>query len=147
MRSPTTSAAAHLSCSAVGATRRRLWRASGPARSARSAVSVCSPEMADLKERVAARLAEMRPYLERSGGQVELVDVEDGIARIRVALTRPRTSRLVASLQFKSGIERALLDDIPELRGVEAVNLPPYTVLGWDQPDFKPVDLPNPDGA
>jgi Fe-S cluster biogenesis protein NfuA len=103
--------------------------------------------MADLKERVAARLAEMRPYLERSGGQVELVDVEDGIARIRVALTRPRTSRLVASLQFKSGIERALLNDIPELRGVEAVNLPPYTVLGWDQPDFKPVELPTADGA
>jgi len=103
--------------------------------------------MADLRDRVAAKLAEMSPYLERSGGHAELVDVEDGIARLRVALTRPRTSRLVASLQFKSGIERALLDDIPELRGVEAVNLPPYTVLGWDQPDFKPVDLPNPDGA
>jgi len=94
--------------------------------------------MADLRDRVAAKLAEMSPYLERSGGHAELVDVEDGIARLRVALTRPRTSRLVASLQFKSGIERALLDDIPELRGVEAVNLPPYTVLGWDQPDFKP---------
>jgi Fe-S cluster biogenesis protein NfuA len=103
--------------------------------------------MADLKDRVAAKIAQMRPYLERSGGQVELVDIEDGIARIRVALTRPRTSRLVASLQFKSGIERALLNDIPELRGVEAVNLPPYTVLGWDQPEFKPVELPNPDGA
>src|SRR3989454_4723650 len=103
--------------------------------------------MAGLGGRVAGKLAERRPYLERSGGHAELVDVEDGSARLRVALTRPRTSRLVASLQFKSGIERALLDDIPELRGVEAVNLPPYTVLGWDQPDFKPVELPNPDGA
>src|SRR5256886_10791119 len=103
--------------------------------------------MADLKERVAAKIAEMRPYLERSGGRVELVDVEDGIARVRVALTRPRTSRLVASLQLKSGIERALLDDVPELRGVEAVNLPPCTVLGWDQPGFAPVDLPQKDGG
>ena len=103
--------------------------------------------MADLKERVAAKIAEMRPYLERSGGRVELVDVEDGIARVRVALTRPRTSRLVASLQLKSGIERALLGDIPELRGVEAVNLPPYTVLGWDQPGFTPIDLPEKDGT
>jgi len=100
--------------------------------------------MADLKERVAAKIAEMAPYLERSGGHVELVDVEDATARVRLWLTRPGPSRLVASLQLKSGIERALRDEIPELRGVEAVNLPPYTVLGWDQPGFTPVDLPVP---
>ena len=89
----------------------------------------------------------MRPYLERSGGSVELVDVEDSIARIRVSLTRPGPSRLVVSLQLKSGIERALRGDIPELRGVEAVNLPPYTVLGWDQPGFTAVELPQKDGT
>ena len=82
--------------------------------------------MAELKDRVAAKIEEMRPYLERSGGHVELVEVEDGIAKIRVALTRPGPSRLVASLQLKSGIERALRADIPGLRGVEAINLPPY---------------------
>ena len=98
--------------------------------------------MADLTERVAAKLAEMDRYLDRTGGHVELVDIEDGIARIRLTLTRPRPNRLVASLQLKGGIERALLNDVPELRGVEAVNLPPYTVLGWDQPGFKPVELP-----
>jgi hypothetical protein len=53
----------------------------------------------------------------------------------------------VATLQLKSGIERALLDDIPELRAVEAVNLPPYTVLGWDQPGFTPLELPRKDGT
>jgi Fe-S cluster biogenesis protein NfuA len=88
----------------------------------------------------------MSRYLERTGGHVELVDVEDAVARIRFAFTRPGPSRLVASLQLKSGIERALLADIPELRGVEAVNLPPFTVLGWDQPEFTPVDLPEQDG-
>jgi Fe-S cluster biogenesis protein NfuA len=100
--------------------------------------------MADLRERVTAKLAEMRPYLERSGGQVDLVEVEDGIAKLRVSLTRPGPSRLVASLQLKSGVERALRTDIPELRGVEAVNLPPYSELGWDQPDFRPTELPLP---
>ena len=103
--------------------------------------------MADLTERVAAKLAEMDRYLDRTGGHVELVDIQDGIARIRLTLTRPRPNRLVASLQVKGGIERALLNDVPELRGVEAVNLPPYTVLGWDEPEFKPIDLPGADGA
>ena len=103
--------------------------------------------MADLRERVAARIDEMRPYLDRSGGRVELVDVQDGIARIRVTLARPRVGRLVASLQLKSGNERILLGDIDGLRGVEAVNLPPYTVLGWDEPGFDPIDLPRLDGS
>ena len=98
--------------------------------------------MADLTQRVAAKIDEMRPYLERSGGHVELVDVEDNIAHVRVWLTRPGPSRLVVSLQLKSGIERVLRDDIPELRAVEAVNLPPYTELGWDQPAFRATDLP-----
>ena len=98
--------------------------------------------MADLKSRVAARLAEMTPYLERSGASVELVGLEDGVAQLKVSLTRPGASRLVASLQVKNGIERALRDAIPELRGVEAINLPPNTLLGWDQPGFTPVELP-----
>ncbi|CAN5152249.1 hypothetical protein BH18CHL2_BH18CHL2_02680 [soil metagenome] len=98
--------------------------------------------MADLQERVAARIAQMRPYLDRSGGHLELVGVEDNIAKIVFTLTRPRASRLVVSLQMKSGIERALREAVPELRGVEAVNLPQYTLLGWDQPGFEPVDLP-----
>lgn len=84
----------------------------------------------------------MRPYLERSGGGVELVGVEDNVARVKVWLTRPGPSRLVVSLQLKSGIERALRNAIPELRGVEAINLPPFTELGWDQPTFRAVDMP-----
>lgn len=81
----------------------------------------------------------MRPYLERSGGQVELLGIEDGIAQIRFTLTRPGSSRLVVSLQLKSGIERVLREAIPELRGVEALNLPPNTLAGWDQPEGAPA--------
>lgn len=103
--------------------------------------------MADLTERVAAKLAEMRPYLERSGARIDLLGVEDGIAQVHLWLTRPGPSKLVFSLQLKSGIERALKDAIPDLRGVEAVNLPPHTLLGWDQPAFKPVDLPVDEGT
>ena len=90
--------------------------------------------MADLAAQVAAKVADMVPHLERTGGHLEVVGVEDGIAQVRVWLTRPGTSRLVASLQLASGIERALRGAIPELRGVEAVNLPPHTLIDWDAP-------------
>lgn len=102
--------------------------------------------MADLKDRVAKALGDMQPHLERSGARVELIGVEDGFAQVRLWLTRPGPSRLVHSLQMKSGIERVLRDAIPELRGVEALNLPPHTLLGWDQPAFRPVDLPVEEG-
>jgi Fe-S cluster biogenesis protein NfuA len=98
--------------------------------------------MADLTSRVTAKLAEMQPYLQRSGAWCELVGVEDGVAAVRVGLSRPGPSRLVASLQIKSGIERTLRDAIPELRAVEAINLPPHTLIGWDQTGFAPVELP-----
>jgi Fe-S cluster biogenesis protein NfuA len=98
--------------------------------------------MADLKSSLVAKIAEMEPYLERSGARVELVGVEDGVAQVKVWLTEPGPSRLIHSLQVKSGIERVLKDAIPDLRGVEAVNLPPYELLGWDQPGFKVVNLP-----
>lgn len=98
--------------------------------------------MPDLKATVAAKLAEMAPYLERSGARIELLGVEDGLAQVKVWLTRPGPALLVTSVQLKSGIERALRDAIPGLRGIEAVNLPPYELIGWDQPSFAPVDLP-----
>ena len=100
-----------------------------------------------LADKVRAQIEEMRPFLERSGGSLELVGVEDGIAHVRFALTRPRSSRLVVSLQMVAGIERRLRHAVPGLRAVEAVNLPPYTELGWDQPSFTPVERPAPDGA
>lgn len=96
--------------------------------------------MADLAERVAAKIAEIAPNLERTGAHIELLSVEDGIARIICTLTQPRSSRLVASLQVKSGLERILRQAIPELRGVIAVNLPPHTLIGWDQEQPDSVD-------
>ena len=102
--------------------------------------------MADLKDQVAKALIEMQGHLDRSGAQVELIGVEDGIAQVKLWLTRPGPSRLVHSLQMKSGIERVLKGAIPELRGVEALNLPPHTLLGWDQPAFRPIDLPVEEG-
>ena len=98
--------------------------------------------MAGLDERVSAKLAEMTPYLERSGARIELLGVEDGIAHVNLWLTRPGPNRLVFSLQMKSGIERVLRNEIPELRGMEALNLPPHTLLGWDQPGFRSTELP-----
>lgn len=92
------------------------------------------PMADDLSTRLQRAIEEMRPYLERSGAVVRLVGVEDGMARVVVEYGQ--TGFLLSSLSFVAGIERTLRDKIPGLRGVEPVNMPPYSSVGWDNKAF-----------
>ena len=88
----------------------------------------------DLATKVAQAIDEMRPYLEKSGADVRLVGVEDGVAHV-IAGYGPR-GYLLSNMSFVAGLERALIDKVPNLRGVVPVNLPPYSGVGWDDPSF-----------
>jgi|TARA_B100000035_G_C20538192_1_gene352678 Fe-S cluster biogenesis protein NfuA len=73
----------------------------------------------DLKERVEKSLDTIRPALMADGGNVELVDVEDGIAKVRLqgaCGTCPS-----ALMTLKQGIEVRVKEDVPEIQEVEAV--------------------------
>ena len=73
----------------------------------------------DLKERVEKSLDTIRPALMADGGNVELVNVEDGIAKVRLqgaCGTCPS-----ALMTLKQGIEVRVKEDVPEIQEVEAV--------------------------
>jgi Fe-S cluster biogenesis protein NfuA len=73
----------------------------------------------DLKERVEKSLDTIRPALMADGGNVELVDVEDGIVKVRLqgaCGTCPS-----ALMTLKQGIEVRVKEDVPEIQEVEAV--------------------------
>ena len=73
-----------------------------------------------MKEKVEAALAEVRPALQRDGGDVELVEVtEDSVAKVR--LTGACRGCPMAQMTLQMGIERVLKEKIPELKAVEAV--------------------------
>ncbi len=75
--------------------------------------------MSDLKERVEKSLDTIRPALMADGGNVELVDVEDGIVKVRLqgaCGTCPS-----ALMTLKQGIEVRVKEDVPEIQEVEAV--------------------------
>ncbi len=62
----------------------------------------------------------IRPFLQRDGGNVELVDVtEDGI--VKVKLLGACGSCPMSLMTLKGGIEAKLKEDIPEVKAVEAV--------------------------
>ncbi len=73
-----------------------------------------------MKEKVEEVLAEIRPNLQRDGGDVELVEVsEDGI--VKVKLTGACGGCPMSTLTLKMAIEKRLKDAIPGIKSVEQV--------------------------
>lgn len=72
-----------------------------------------------MKEKVDKVLDKIRPSLMADGGNVELVDVEDGIVKVR--LTGACGGCPMSQMTLKMGIERLLKQELPEIQEVVAV--------------------------
>jgi Fe-S cluster biogenesis protein NfuA len=72
-----------------------------------------------IKEEVEKALEEIRPSLQADGGDVELIDVEDGVVKVRLKGSCAGCPMSQMTLTF--GIERVLKQRIPEVKKVESV--------------------------
>ena len=72
-----------------------------------------------MQEKVEEVLNKIRPALERDGGNVELVEVDDGT--VKVKLTGACHGCAMATVTLKMGIEKILKQEIPEIKEVVAV--------------------------
>ena len=72
-----------------------------------------------MKEDVEKALAKVRPMLQRDGGDVELVEVTDGVVKVR--LTGACKGCPMSQMTLKNGIERFLRQEVPAIKSVEAV--------------------------
>lgn len=73
----------------------------------------------EMHDQVQEVLDKLRPYLQRDGGDVQLVDVEEGIVKLR--LMGACGSCPSSTITLKAGIERALLEEIPGVKEVQQV--------------------------
>jgi len=73
----------------------------------------------NLFERVDKALDQIRPAIRMDGGEVELVDVEDGVAKVRMVGACGGCP--MSTMTLKMGIERAIRQMVPEVKAVEAV--------------------------
>ncbi|QFT90449.1 Fe/S biogenesis protein NfuA [Bacillus sp. THAF10] len=73
----------------------------------------------EINAQVQEVLDKLRPFLLRDGGDCELVDVEDGIVKLR--LLGACGSCPSSTITLKAGIERALLEEVPGIVEVEQV--------------------------
>ena len=72
-----------------------------------------------VRDKVEEVLNQIRPSLRADGGDVELVDVKDGI--VSVKLTGACAGCPMSTITLKNGIERLLKEEIPGIKEVAAV--------------------------
>jgi Fe-S cluster biogenesis protein NfuA/nitrite reductase/ring-hydroxylating ferredoxin subunit len=72
----------------------------------------------DVETRVVQALEEVRPYLQSHGGNVELLRIEGGVARVRLQGNCDGCPSSTVTL--KLAIEEAVLKAAPDLEGIEA---------------------------
>jgi Fe-S cluster biogenesis protein NfuA len=72
-----------------------------------------------MREKVEAALEKIRPTLQADGGDVELVDVTDGVVKVR--LTGACGTCPMSTMTLKMGVERILKEQVPEVKEVQAL--------------------------
>jgi Fe-S cluster biogenesis protein NfuA len=75
-----------------------------------------------LLEQVEKALDTIRPYLEADGGNISVEEITPENV-VRVKLLGSCGSCPMSIMTFKAGIEQAIQKAVPEITGVEAVNL------------------------
>jgi Fe-S cluster biogenesis protein NfuA len=69
-----------------------------------------------MKEQVQAAIDKIRPMLKADGGDVELLDVTDGIVKVR--LQGACAGCPMSQMTLKNGIERMLKKEVPGVKSV-----------------------------
>ena len=75
--------------------------------------------MISLREKVEKALEELRPNLQADGGNIELIDVTDGIVKVR--LTGACAGCPMSKMTLEWGVTQFLKKKLPEIREVQAV--------------------------
>jgi len=73
----------------------------------------------DTKKLVEQALEKIRPMLQRDGGDIELVEVNDGVVKVR--LTGACKGCPMSQVTLKQGVEKLLMKEVPGLKEVQAV--------------------------
>ena len=73
-----------------------------------------------MKQEVEQALAKIRPFLQRDGGDIKLIDVtDDGL--VKVQLTGACQGCPMSQMTLKQGVERALMKEVPGVKEVQSI--------------------------
>jgi Fe-S cluster biogenesis protein NfuA len=76
----------------------------------------------ELTQKIEASLDSIRPYLEADGGNVRIKQVTDDHV-VKLEFVGACGSCPMSTMTFKAGVEEAIRRAVPEIKGIEVVNL------------------------
>ncbi|MBL7849114.1 MAG: NifU family protein [Cyclobacteriaceae bacterium] len=76
----------------------------------------------EILQRVEDALNGIRPYLEADGGNVRVVELSKELV-LRLEFVGNCGNCPMSSMTFKAGVEEAIRKSVPEIKGVEVINL------------------------
>jgi len=80
----------------------------------------------ELTQKIETSLDSIRPYLRADGGDVKVKDITpENIVRLEFVGACGHCS--MSSMTFKAGVEAAIKRDVPQIKGVEVINLTPLS--------------------
>lgn len=79
----------------------------------------------DLTDKVEKALDTIRPYLEADGGNVKILEITEEKV-VKLELLGACGSCRMSTMTLKAGVEEAIIKAVPEIRGVEAINITPF---------------------
>lgn len=68
------------------------------------------PVSADVLDRIEATINRIRPYIQQDGGDIQLVDYQDGV--VTVAMLGACAGCFMASIDISEGIQQILIEEI-----------------------------------
>ncbi len=73
-----------------------------------------------MEEKVKIAIEKIRPVLQRDGGDIEFVAIEEGI--VKVKLQGACSGCPMSQMTVKTVVEQAIKAEVPEIKGVETVS-------------------------
>lgn len=81
----------------------------------------------ELTKKIEACLDSIRPYLKADGGNVKVNEITDeNVVKLEFMGTCGNCS--MSTMTFKAGVEAAIKRDVPEVKGIEVINLIPLNL-------------------
>lgn len=76
----------------------------------------------ELIDKIESALDSIRPYLEADGGNVRIVGIDDDMI-VKLELLGACGTCPMSTMTLKAGVEEAIKKVVPEIKGVQAINI------------------------